>query len=335
MTGPLTPASKAIRAGMSAAAGANAASIITLDTAAGLDAALAQAALQGVGTLIGPLQKEQVAALAARTPALTTIALNYLDGERLPPPQFYPFGLAPEDEARAAAGEAAAARSSRAVILAAEGDWGARTANAFKTEFIARGGVVVAEHHFPASTVDFTSVLKRALGITMSDKNAKQPASPGARTESLPIPRGDIDVIFIAVKGAQARLLWPQIKFQRAGNIATYAPAAATDAGTQDLGGLHVCDAPWRIDTTGPLVALRGELAAANPRSADAQRLFALGYDAYMLARRADTETLVPGSEWAGLSGTLTLGANGSIHRRLACAITVAPVTEPVSTDTP
>jgi uncharacterized protein len=334
MTGPLAAASKALRAGMSAAAG-NGGAILILDTAAGLDSALAQAALQGVSTLIGPLQKEQVTALAARAPALTTIALNYLDGERLPPPQFYPFGLAPEDEARAAASEAANAHLLRAVVLAAEGDWAQRTAVAFKAEFSSRGGVVVSEAHFPAGAVDFTSVLKRALGITWSDKSSKPAANPNSKVESLPVPRADIDVIFIAVKGAQARLLWPQIKFQRAGGIATYAPAAATDAGLQDLGGLRVCDAPWRIDTSGPLVTLRGQLAAANPRSADAQRLFALGYDAYTLARRANIETLVPGTEWAGLSGTLTLGADGSIHRRLSCTATVAPPTETTGADTP
>ena len=82
-------------------------------------------------------------------------------------------------------------------------------------------------------------------------------------------------------------------------------------------------------------MTLRGQLAAANPRSADAQRLFALGYDAYTLARRVNIETLVPGTEWAGLSGVLTLGADGSIHRRLSCTATVAPPTETTGADTP
>ena len=328
MNGPLAAAAKAIKAGVDAArdrAGTAAAAVIALDTSTGLDAALAAAISQGAAAAIGPLRKEDVTALAARTPLLPMITLNYLDIGRSAPVGLTTFGLAPEDEARAAADHAADNNRLRAVILAQEGDWGLRAAAAFKAQLEARGGSVLTEGSFKASAVDFTVPLKRVLGITYSETRGKQLAATGVKAELQPMPRADIDVVFLAARSAQAKLIWPQMRYLRAGRIATYAPAAAGDAGNQDLGNLLVCDAPWLIDAGSATLALRNELMQVNPRTADAQRLFALGYDAYQLARRASAGALVPGEAMSGLTGTLLLEADGGVHRRLGCAPIAAP----------
>jgi outer membrane PBP1 activator LpoA protein len=62
-----------------------------------------------------------------------------------------------------------------------------------------------------------------------------------------------------------------------------------------------------------------------NPRSADAQRLFALGYDAYRIAQRLVDVGLAPGEAVPGLSGTLVPGADAALRRRLDCTGLVAP----------
>jgi outer membrane PBP1 activator LpoA protein len=328
LTGPLANASKAIRAGVDAAiaaGGPDAPRVVGIDTGAGLEAALGNASLQGVSTIIGPLKKEDNAALAARNPSLPVLSLNYLETGRVPPAGYVPFGLAPEDEARAGADEAAASGHLRAVMLAVEGDWGERTAKAYKAQFENRGGVVLQEARFAGNAVDFTAAIKHVLEINAADTRIRALAGTGIKAEAQAAPRGDIDVIFLAVKSAQARLLWPQLRYQGTSGIAAYAPAAASDAGTQELGGLTICDAPWRLAMTGEMAELRGKLANINPRSADAQRLFALGYDAYTLARRQIAGSLVPGTEWPGLSGQLVLDADGAVHRHLHCAAVALP----------
>lgn len=326
LSGPLAPAAKAIQSGAEAArlrAGAEAPSLLVADTSVRLDEALAAA--QGALALVGPLRKEDVAAVVSHPPSLPTITLNYLDGSQLPPAGVTLFGLAPEDEARAAADHASGQSLLRAVVLAQEGDWGKRAAAAFKSQFEMRGGTVLGSETYKANTVDFTVQLKRLLGISYSEARGDKLLAAGVKAEMLPVPRGDIDVIYLAARSAQAKLIWPQMRFLRAGRIATYAPAVAGDAGSRDLGGLYVCDAPWRIDTTGAIAALRGELATSNPRSADAQRLFALGYDAYELARRNLATALVPSEEMQGITGTLVLEADGAVHRRLNCVALSTP----------
>lgn len=334
LSGPLAAAAQAIRSGAEAArgqAGEGAPVLSVHDSNGGLDAAVQQALTAGAGLLIGPLRKEDVAQLAAQPTGLPVLALNYLDAGRVPPAGFTPFGLAPEDEARAAAEHAITRGHRRALVIAQEGDWGERIAQAFRRELEARGGTVVAESRFRANAVDFSAQLKSLLALDAAEARGKQLAAIGIRAESAPRPRGDIDSIFVGARAAQARLIWPQLRFFRAGRIPTYAPASAADAGTADLGGLQVCDAPWRLATSGDIADLRGTLAAVNPRTADAQRLFALGFDAYRTAQRLQAGSLAPGEALSGLSGTLVIEADAALHRRLDCVTLVAPI--PVSED--
>jgi outer membrane PBP1 activator LpoA protein len=328
LTGPLAAASSVVQSGAEAAqrrAGPEAPTLWTLDTSASLPAAVATVYTHGAAAMIGPLRKEDVAALAVQPPPLPVVTLNYLDTDRSAPNGLYPFGLAPEDEARAAAIHAASSSLRRAVVIAQQGDWGERATAAFKAEFEARGGTLIGEASFKANAVDFTALLKRALGVTYSEARGKKLETAGIKAELQPVPRGDIDVVFLAARSAQAKMIWPQMRYLRAGHIATYALAAAADAGNDELGRLMVCDAPWRIEQRGSIAALRGELAVVNPRTADAQRLFALGYDAYELARRVQVNALLPGEMMDGLTGTLVLEADGAVHRRLDCVPLSAP----------
>lgn len=322
MTGQLAAAARAIKAGAEAAqgrAGGDALGLMVFDTTDSLEAAIASATAQGMTALIGPLRKEDVSSLAGRSLSMPVVTLNHLEGVRSAPPGMTLLGLAPEDEARAAAEHAVGESRLRAVLLSQEGDWGERVAAAFKAEFEARGGTIIAQESFKTNAVDFTRLLKRALGVSYSEARGDKLLAVGVKAELLPVPRGDIDVVYLAARSAQAKLIWPQMRYLRAGHIATYAPATAADSGSQDLGRLMVCDAPWRIETTGSIAALRGELAAANPRTADAQRLFALGYDAYTLARQVALNAPLSSDSIEGLTGTLVLEAGGSVHRRLDC----------------
>jgi len=81
--------------------------VYDVNASGGAKAAYADAVAEGAEFVVGPLLRRNVSELAAEVllpvPVLT---LNYLSGNVLPPPGFYQFALAPEDEASSAAARA-------------------------------------------------------------------------------------------------------------------------------------------------------------------------------------------------------------------------------------
>jgi outer membrane PBP1 activator LpoA protein len=114
------------------------------DTGGSADAvrqAVRRAVNEGARFIVGPLQKDMVAALASQgTPPVPMLALNYLEPNQSAPGDFYELGLAPEDEARAAAEQAIAAGFHRAAALTPTGDWGERVLAAFSKRLSELGG---------------------------------------------------------------------------------------------------------------------------------------------------------------------------------------------------
>src|SRR5258707_4943999 len=90
---------------------------------------------EGAGFVVGPLTKEDVAAVAplsdGRTPVL---ALNFLGESVSTPRNFYQFALLPEDEARIVARRAVADGRLHGVAIVPGGEWGNRVAAAFADE---------------------------------------------------------------------------------------------------------------------------------------------------------------------------------------------------------
>ena len=321
LSGKLAVAAQAIRLGAIAAmnhSGPNAPILQIHDTGAGLPAVLAAALASDAKGLIGPLVKEQVQALAALAPSLPVLALNYPD--QATPANIVPFGLAPEDEARSAAADAARSGLRGALLLSLEGDWGDRAAAAFRAAFTQAGGAVVAEGKLKPNLNDYGPALKPLLGISAAESRNHELAALGINAELEAQPRSDVDVIFLALRGRQARLVVPALKFLNGGNLAIYGLAAASDSGLTELANVRICDAPWRQDKT-ELAPLHETLLAVNPKGADTQRLFALGYDAYMLALKQQSDAgLGSGRVADGLTGTLML-EGGEVHRHLACLL--------------
>src|SRR5262245_21842991 len=91
-----------------------------------------QAIDDGSDFVVGPLTREEVAALATLADGrATTLALNFLpDGVQVPE-RFYQYALSPEDEARLAARRIAADGRLSGVTLAPQSDWGRRVQGAF------------------------------------------------------------------------------------------------------------------------------------------------------------------------------------------------------------
>ena len=334
LSGPHAASAEAVRDGFFAAfydtadpAGARPDARV-YDTGATPDALRAayRAALDdGAEFLIGPLTREDVAALADEgRPAVPVLALNYLDPGREAPFNFFQWGLAPEDEARQAAEHAIAIQEYRAVTLVPEGDWGDRVARAFRERLEALGGTVVAAGTYAATGSDHSAPIRALLALDASaERHRSLTVALGAKTQFQPRRREDVDLVFIAARPEQARLLGPQLRFHRAGDLPVYATSLIYDgdAPAPDLNGLRFCDMPWMLSTDGPIAARRSQLRTLFPaRPREYTRLLALGHDAYTLVRLIDGGQLQPGSFFPAASGTLSLREGGVISRALSCA---------------
>lgn len=276
-----------------------------------LDDFYRQAQAQGVQLVIGPLEKPLVKQLAARTQLpLPTLALNYSDNNQVGPPQLFQFGLAAEDEAREVSRRARADGLHSAAAMIPKGDWGDRVLNAFRQDWEANGGTLVA-----AQRVDQPVQLAQQIADMLNVRNA---GSGGQASR-----RQDIDFIFLAATPQQAQQIKPTLNFQYAGDLPVYATshvfsASGDPAQYNDMTGIRFCETPWLLDTSNPL---RQQVSRQWPQANGSMgRLYAMGVDAYTLAARLGQLKALPDSRVEGLSGNLGMGANQRIERQLPWA---------------
>ncbi|MDY1048989.1 penicillin-binding protein activator [Pseudomonas coleopterorum] len=276
-----------------------------------LDDFYRQAQAQGVQLVIGPLEKPLVKQLAARTQLpLPTLALNYSDNNQVGPPQLFQFGLAAEDEAREVSRRARADGLHSAAAMIPKGDWGDRVLNAFRQDWEANGGTLVA-----AQRVDQPVQLAQQIADMLNVRNAGSGAQASRRQ--------DIDFIFLAATPQQAQQIKPTLNFQYAGDLPVYATshvfsASGDPAQYNDMTGIRFCETPWLLDTSNPL---RQQVTRQWPQANGSMgRLYAMGVDAYTLAARLGQLKALPDSRVEGLSGNLGMGANQRIERQLPWA---------------
>jgi hypothetical protein len=272
-----------------------------------------QALADGCDFVVGPLTREEVAALATLADGrASTLALNFLpDGVQVPD-RFYQFALSPEDEARLAARRIAADGRLSGVTLAPQSDWGRRVTGAFAEEFAAAGGRIVDQAEYLPSTADFNETLRRLLQTT------------GQRGSS---PRPDAGFIFVAAQPVHGRLIRTQLRFNYASALPTYAISDTFDpsgAGNQDLDGVIFPDMPWILDPVGAAGGARETVERAFPgRAGPLTRLHAFGYDAYRLV--GELPRLRSGAGYLpGATGRLSLDGEGRVRRDLDWAQIVA-----------
>lgn len=297
------------------------------DTArAGAVAAYQQAITQGAQFIVGPLLRENVAAIVPSVQGVTTLALNNLPEGSPVPPGLYQFALAPEDEARAVARRAAADGQFNAVVLTPANDWGRRIGRAFAAELRDQGGAIVAASSYSEDTADFSALIENALLLDESyARRERLAANIGKQVEFEPRRRQDIDYIFIAATAPIAKLLRPQLRFHYAGDIPSYATSAVYQPGSDDnsdLNGIIFPDIPWLLNPTVQMQDYQATLEQHwGPTAIRGARFYALGHDAYRLTAllhgRSDALQL---SATGGATGNLRMDTTGSLYRELAWA---------------
>jgi outer membrane PBP1 activator LpoA protein len=277
-----------------------------------------QAAVRdGAGTLIGPLTKEGVAAIAGQAGTLPWLTLNYVDGTIGGALQ---FGLAPEDEARAVAADAISMGRTKALAIIPSTPWGERALAAFRRSFEEQGGTVLQVSRFPNGAQDFGKPLRELLMLDASTaRHTALDRVIGTKSEFEARPREDADLLFAPLRATEARLLVPQLDFFRVRRLPAYALSVAHSGQVDRLiDGMRLCDMPWIVDDSGPWASERERLRNLFPEAIREQpRLFALGGDALRIVRARDP--FAGGREIDGATGRLTALPDGHIVRALAC----------------
>lgn len=269
------------------------------DTLAGYKNAAAQSDI-----VVGPLSRTGVTAVvqdgAIDRP---TIALTQPDtgtpGDATPapvpqklPPQLLVMGLSVEDEARQVADWAAKEnKSSKAVVLFTKSAWQRRAAKAFEMQWQQQGREVelielVANDGF---------LNGRPLMEVHKQIQSDTPA-----------------VLFLALDARQARqvraIMGEDAVLYGTSQLNPFALSDREDAErTDDMDGTHLLDIPWQLQSDHPAVMAypRPVMEADQKRSADMERLYALGIDAYRVARELALGRT--GFELDGVTGKLTV----------------------------
>ena len=293
--------------------------------ASGVAPAYRSALAEGADAIVGPLQRNAVAALAALSPTVPVVALNYVEplarneqrhdvppatkraeGERTTMLQ---LALAVEDEASAVAKALALAGATRIALFDSPGPWWERARARFEVELDA--AEVVAAGALRGVT-DATDVAGEVLGIDAS--NARHQALSkllGTSPAFTPRRRTDVDAVVAFVDSAALMALKPALDFHFARELPVYVPSRAVrGVAWARLDGVRVCDLPWRLHRQ----PLRREAAAFATSRGAAADLFALGIDGFRVVNQLP-RLAEHGETIAGSTGMLRAGAHGRIHR--------------------
>lgn len=266
----------------------------TAGTPAGAVGAYAKAVAAGSDFVVGPLGRDEVTAVFRDTDlSVPILALNR--GALAPPPGNAGFSLAPEDDGIIAAEYLLSREHRTALVIGGNDDNGRRAANSFRERFTERGGKVT----------DTLSVAETPGDISANLAAAAQHG---------------VDAVFLAVRGGTARAIAPQLALAGlAGKsrVGTSQLISGTGKPEQDsaLDGIVY---PAEVWTSRGLAGLpAASVAGANLPTArgPAARLFAFGYDAWMLT--AYLEKLATGNnvQLKGATGELGLDGFGNVIR--------------------
>lgn len=316
LSGAYAAPAEAIRTGIDAAHDADIAqnrpALRFYDTQTGDVPGLYRKALaEGASQIIGPLLKEDVAALATSGELPTPVlALNENPG--VSATQLFQFGLTPEQEVEQVAASARLDNRHTALLIAPSSAYGQRVANHFSDYWRRAGGRIAAAKTYAAGGNDYSTVLEDVALLV------------GQGGQTTPVPYENVaDFIFLAADEHDGRIIKPYLESLGV-NLPVYAMSSLysgqPDPGLgRELNGVVFCDIPWLLDeTAGDALSGRALEAKVTQTPQDYRKLIAMGIDAYRLAGRLDD--LRSGGRFDGATGILTAGEGNRIRRQLSCA---------------
>jgi outer membrane PBP1 activator LpoA protein len=296
----------------------------------GVNEAISQmrrATAEGAALVVGPLTKEEVAAVSAlpdRTVPL--LALNRSNAVSASPAPQFEFGLAPEDEAAQIAMDALRSGARRALAMYPAGAWGERVYAAFFAAFEGGGGSVLDAAVYDAEQADFSAQIQSLFLMDAGQaRRARLQSTIDRNLEFDPQRRNDADFLMLASQADPVRSLYPQLRFYRVADLPVLATsdvyAGSVDATRdRDLSGLRFLELPFLLELDDRERQAWIASAEAGDAGLSTDRLFALGADAFTLVPWFQALAASPGSEIEGLTGRLRIEGDGRVVRTMPWA---------------
>jgi outer membrane PBP1 activator LpoA protein len=293
----------------------------------GATTAYRRAITEGAQFIVGPLMKEEVAAIATSGEAsVLTLALNQLPEGAQVPGLMFQFSLDPEDEARQIAQRVTADGRVRGLVLLPNNEWGQRLHRAFETELQLLGGSVAGVRFYDPQARDYSEPIAQMLLINESRTRYNSLAGMlGQRLEFEPRHRGDAQFVFMgAQQPVQGRSLRPALRFHLGDELPVYANSDIFEPDAEannDLEGLLFPDMPWVISPDAVSTQLRNALSKHWPvRARGRGRLYAFGFDAYRMIPILKAGKFGIGNAVPGMTGLLSIDDHGRVRRELSWA---------------
>jgi len=287
----------------------------TGDVAQDILASYAQT-LESADIIVGPLARSAVTAVAA-SPLVSkpTIALNHPEGYGTPtaiplPQQMLAMGLSIEEEARQVAQWAAAEHpGASALILTTSTPWQRRIAAAFAAHWQQLGQPVqLVELNAPNSYLSDPDLVQLRARLQQEPPGLLFSAMGPDQTRQL---RGALvsgllhesnEAPISTAEGLPVDPLTPPAPTGFAA-LPLYGTSALNAGGgmnspTNELDGVRLLDLPWQVQRDHPAVMVYPHPVQAG--TADMERLYALGIDAYRVAREISQLSSQPSSRQPG-----------------------------------
>lgn len=282
---------------------------------------------ESVDFIVGPLLKDNIEKLSnsATVANIPTLHLNTSDNHDTKANQYF-FALNPEHEVEQALAHFLAQGYQKPMLLAPESASGQRLVNHFIAQW-QNYSTITPEVGTYTDSKDMAKVVSRLLEVEASKARIKTIKSIfRTEVESETRSRRDIDVIYILGNATETRLLKPYLDVNVstfADRIPLYASSRSysqrmnlTDKG--DLDGLYFTEQPWMLESELDKFNLRQTYDSLWPEQGDLeQRLFAMAYDSIQLIPQIKQLAQIPGKEFSGLSGKLSIKTNNVVQRRL------------------
>lgn len=324
-------------------------SINFYDTANGAQLAYQEAMAAGAEFVIGPLLQSEVEELHQSIPAalvtptsdseqtskLATSAqapvmlkrvpqlyLNHVDDFTPDEDQFY-FALSPAHEASDAAEKLFADGITTPLVLASNNAVGRRMADSFSkawAEFTHKP----AEIHYYDPGDKMKVTVQKSLGVIDSkERIARVKALLGSEVKADFRSRRDIDAIYMISGNKDLPLLKPFIDvnfsvFAEPVPLYTTSRSRVEDNSrevSQELNNLIISDIPWLIGSNNETQLIE----QLWPTWSFAQkRLYIMGYDALELVGKLAQMRALPGYQFSGRSGMLSVSPDGTVNRKLS-----------------
>jgi uncharacterized protein len=268
----------------------------TSGTPAGAVAAYQKAATEGADYVVGPLGRDEVGALFKESQLnVPMLALNR--GAIAPPSGHASFALAPEDDGIAAAEYLLARKARRVLVLVGSDDGMRRSATAFREHLASRGGIVIET-------------------LTIAEK----PADSTAALQAAAQKEGGVDAVFLALKGGQARALASQLTtagLDAKPRVSTAQLLSGTGKPDQDklLDGIAFPAETWSVQGIAGLPSADATGGMLSTARGPAAKLFAFGYDAWLLTAYLERLATQANGKIDGATGDLRIDGFGNIVR--------------------